>query len=725
MADVTLGITFKADGSGLVGEVKRSETAIEKLGRAGTQAAGGLNRLERETEQLTRAQDRLGAVATRVQGRLGAAATSAGAAISGLRTVLAGGLIGIIAGTVREIGHLAIGGIHAGDAIGELAAQIGIGTDALQALGAQAQFSGSSQEELATGVAFLTRKLSDAAQGSKQVREDFAWLGIQWNDGSGRARQTEAVIDDLIGALKGTADESERAGIASTAFGDRIGQRLIPALTGAEGGLRDIIDAAREQGLVMDEEGIQKAGELADKYDLLTAKVHTFWMETTVGIAGAGADLLDWFDKVGDAADEWKVNALKSLGLNPDDFANILFFGAPPGGEIARNPFDVMRGNAGSSGGRPRRGERDGSGGGEREADRIREVIDALIFEQEQLRRNADAQALYNALHDAGVSINSAAGQQIAALVSSNAGLAAQVELAAKAEEERNALVNEGQAILAEMKAEQQAYNDVLARGLEPTEANVQAMMGYNAELARLKLALEAAGASQEEMNRALGRAGGRLNETLEQGEQGWQSWGAAADQAWQSASRTLLDAAINGGSFRDVLREIEQQLLHMIGNKLFENGLTFGGGEAGGGGFNPFAWLFNLISGGGTISGGAGIDTLGSGTGSDLLFHRGGIVGRDGDRRAGVSPLAFPSAPRLHDGLAPGEFRAILQRDEAVIPLVGGAVPVRMMGGDRKPRGNMVVNQYFSGGVREDGRRPTQAQMAREALGQLRRLMR
>ncbi|MBD9522423.1 phage tail length tape measure family protein [Ensifer sp. ENS02] len=47
---------------------------------------------------------------------------------------------------------------------------------------------------------------------------------------------------------------------------------------------------------------------------------------------------------------------------------------------------------------------------------------------------------------------------------------------------------------------------------------------------------------------------------------------------------------------------------------------------------------------------------------------HR-GLHGGTRDMRSGVSPLLFAGAPRLHSGLQPGEFPAILQKGEAVIP--------------------------------------------------------
>jgi phage-related minor tail protein len=67
-----------------------------------------------------------------------------------------------------------------------------------------------------------------------------------------------------------------------------------------------------------------------------------------------------------------------------------------------------------------------------------------------------------------------------------------------------------------------------------------------------------------------------------------------------------------------------------------------------------------------GDIVQGSGGDIFGSIFGS--LFHEGGVVGAVTARRA-VSARAFIGAPRLHNGLMPDEFPAILQKGETVLP--------------------------------------------------------
>lgn len=57
-------------------------------------------------------------------------------------------------------------------------------------------------------------------------------------------------------------------------------------------------------------------------------------------------------------------------------------------------------------------------------------------------------------------------------------------------------------------------------------------------------------------------------------------------------------------------------------------------------------------------------------GTPGLFQFHRGGIVGKGGTRRSGISPFVFAGAQRMHNGgLAGNEVPAILKKGEVVLP--------------------------------------------------------
>jgi hypothetical protein len=86
-----------------------------------------------------------------------------------------------------------------------------------------------------------------------------------------------------------------------------------------------------------------------------------------------------------------------------------------------------------------------------------------------------------------------------------------------------------------------------------------------------------------------------------------------------------------------------------------------FGGGAVGGmgGGGGLIGWLAGLFGGGGS--------TMSQTTALGLVRHAGGWVDGSGPHRA-MPAWMLASAPRLHNGLAPDEYPAILQRGERVL---------------------------------------------------------
>jgi len=120
----------------------------------------------------------------------------------------------------------------------------------------------------------------------------------------------------------------------------------------------------------------------------------------------------------------------------------------------------------------------------------------------------------------------------------------------------------------------------------------------------------------------------------------------------------TLVDMVSTGEfSFKklgDLVMDIQQDILRMF---IREN-IT-----------GPIAGGLSDILKGGSSGGGGGFlggffdDIFGS------LFHSGGKVGESSVSRRAVPAHAFIGAPRLHNGLMPDEFPAILQKGETVLP--------------------------------------------------------
>lgn len=217
------------------------------VAKAEARLTRGAARMRRDTQQIDASFSSL------AQTVLATAQTIplVGTALAGLSVA---GIVTLIRGAVDAVGGL-----------GELADQAGVSTDALQVLNYASTQVGVSAEEMQRGLAALTRRIADAASGEKEAEEAFKRLGVRFAETSGAARPTERVLLDLADRMQAITNPTERAALATSVFGDRIGQRMIPLLRTGREGLEAMAAQAVAFGAVADADLIAKADEAADK----------------------------------------------------------------------------------------------------------------------------------------------------------------------------------------------------------------------------------------------------------------------------------------------------------------------------------------------------------------------------------------------------------------------------------------------------------------------------
>lgn len=124
-----------------------------------------------------------------------------------------------------------------------------------------------------------------------------------------------------------------------------------------------------------------------------------------------------------------------------------------------------------------------------------------------------------------------------------------------------------------------------------------------------------------------------------------------------QGSFAGFIDDLRNGASVADAFRSALDRVIDGIINMTIQAMFASRG----------FENLFSQLAG---IGGLGGLGQFGIAAGGGIgLYHQGGVVGPGHGPRRNVNPLMFANAPRLHNGLLPGEFPAILQRGEMVIP--------------------------------------------------------
>lgn len=107
---------------------------------------------------------------------------------------------------------------------------------------------GSSLEEAQGDLSALQEKMMDAAAGTGEGAELFSKLGISVTDTSGKLKDTDTVLRELVSVMQLMDDETERNAISSALLGG-TGEKLTALYEQEEGALDDLIDKKKELGV--------------------------------------------------------------------------------------------------------------------------------------------------------------------------------------------------------------------------------------------------------------------------------------------------------------------------------------------------------------------------------------------------------------------------------------------------------------------------------------------
>ena len=166
-----------------------------------------------------------------------------------------------------------------GDTYDKMAKRTNVSVEALSALGYAAKISGSDLDTVEKSLRYLARGMSDAAQGVGESLEAFEYLNISVVDTEGNLRDTVDVLKEAATKLSTMTDETKQIALATEIFGARYGTQLLPLLKEGGEGIEDLMEKAKELGVVMSTEAAAKAAEFNDRLTDL---------KESIGAAGRG-----------------------------------------------------------------------------------------------------------------------------------------------------------------------------------------------------------------------------------------------------------------------------------------------------------------------------------------------------------------------------------------------------------------------------------------------------
>ena len=209
---------------------------------------------------------------------------------------------------------------------------------------------------------------------------------------------------------------------------------------------------------------------------------------------------------------------------------------------------------------------------------------------------------------------------------------------------------------------------DATAEAKRIFEATRTPFENYATTMERLNQLLKAGAIDQDTYGRASKQALDEMNNAVEKTKDGFEELQQAIEGWGKDSAEAIVDFAMTGkSSFSDMIQSMIKDLAKMI---LYQQIMKPLAGAISSG---SSGWLSSLASFVGSLFGVGGSTSIPAGVG---LWHGGGVVGYDKPQTAFVNPALFAGAPRLHKGLAPDEYPAILQRGETVTPKGGSIAP-------------------------------------------------
>lgn len=242
---------------------------MRRINQAMVSAMAPVTALRNNLESLGREARlaQLGAAAVDFKGKVSGVGDGFTASMDNLGKVLAvGGAVG------AGLFALTKGSADAGDQLNDTAVRIGVSTDMLQRWRYAAQLSGSSVENLDSGMERFGKNLSAAAAGSGEAAGALQAMGVKIKDNRGRLRDQEAILLDVADAMAKIPDAQDRLRVSSALFG-KGAQDLVTTMSQGRAGVQGLFTEFQKMGGAFNQKDIDAGAAFNDNFDRATFAV--------------------------------------------------------------------------------------------------------------------------------------------------------------------------------------------------------------------------------------------------------------------------------------------------------------------------------------------------------------------------------------------------------------------------------------------------------------------
>lgn len=204
------------------------------------------------------------------------------------------------------------------DRIDKLSAKIGLSKEGFQEWDYILGQNGASIEGLQMGLKTLVLQMDSAASGTASAQETFQKLGLTWEDGNGKLKDQETMMNEVLFSLASMENGTEKARLATELFG-RSGSELMPMLNNGAEGMEELREQAHNLGLIMSDETVNAGVHLGDTIDDVKKSFSAVVTKIGGEVMPVIQSLLDWLLQYmfyGFLLNMWVFGKLDEKGLS-------------------------------------------------------------------------------------------------------------------------------------------------------------------------------------------------------------------------------------------------------------------------------------------------------------------------------------------------------------------------------------------------------------------------
>ncbi len=276
-------------------------------------------KFNRQIDKLGSDLDRFGTKTHRSFDRAGRSANKFASALTPVTVVAAS-----ITAATAAMGLLVSRSIEAGDKIQKLSIRLGASTEALSQLEHVANLSGVSFNTLTTGMQRMTRRVSEAANGTGEAVKALDELGLSAQALAKIAPEDQfELIAEKISQVEGSSD---RVRLAMKLF-DAEGVALLQTMENGASGIRSMRKEADELGLTLSKDAADAMADAKDDMARLESAFDSLALKITTAVTPALATFLEGLNKITGFDDS--LNSIDELTKKLERYKKALSDGHP------------------------------------------------------------------------------------------------------------------------------------------------------------------------------------------------------------------------------------------------------------------------------------------------------------------------------------------------------------------------------------------------------------